>query len=207
MCLHTITNIYEASHNGNLYEYCNMWQDANPGLLLFKHLVENWLYPILERAIVSVRDEQVASTIHAALSKLRASPLVEVAKISRREALNDVLLDAARRRDDHIHLKSEESVQAYLRESQVKLKITFYGYHIMLCKKSNYIPESRGCAIWCKSQKYCAASDRTIKRINGVCFARDLMFILSTSALSMASLMSAIFKSFTWLQWKIVLCG
>ena len=81
-----------------------MWHDANPGLLLLEHLVEKWLYPILKRAIVGVRDEQVSSAIHAALSELRACPLVEVAEISRREAFNDVLLNAARRRDDYIHL-------------------------------------------------------------------------------------------------------
>ena len=94
-----------ASHYAHSKGPRKMMKEANPGLLLLEHFVEDWHYPVFEGAVIGVRDEQVASAIHAALSELCAGPLVEVAEISRCEALNDVLLNAASRRDDYIHLQ------------------------------------------------------------------------------------------------------
>lgn len=69
------------------------------GFLLFQHRVQNGHHPVLERAVVAVRDNQIADAIHALCAQTRARR-GEGTEVGRRKALDEVLLDAARRGDN-----------------------------------------------------------------------------------------------------------
>jgi hypothetical protein len=72
---------------------------ATTGLLLFKHRVQYRRQPVLEFAVVVVRHDEVADTIHAPSAQVRAVE-GKVGEIGFAKALDKVLLDAAGGGDD-----------------------------------------------------------------------------------------------------------
>ncbi len=72
---------------------------AASSLLLFEHRVQYWRQPVLEFAVVVVRYDEVADTIHAASAQV-GSVEVEVSEICFAETFDKVLLDAASGGDD-----------------------------------------------------------------------------------------------------------
>ncbi len=73
--------------------------------MLLKHGVQNRGQPALERDIVLVRHNKVADSVHALGAEVRTT-CRELAHVCRHHALDEVLLDAARRGDDRVdHLR------------------------------------------------------------------------------------------------------
>src|SRR5579863_9466146 len=68
-------------------------------LLFLKHRVQYWGQPVFEFAVVVVRHDEVTDTIHAASPQVSAIE-GEVSEIGFSEALDKVLLDAARDGND-----------------------------------------------------------------------------------------------------------
>ncbi len=67
-----------------------------PGLLLLrKHGVQDGRQPVLELAVVVVRDDEVADAVHAPFPQFRAIH-VEVSQVGFAEALDEVFLDPSR---------------------------------------------------------------------------------------------------------------
>jgi len=71
-------------------------------LLLIVHLLDQGLEPRLEVLVVDVGHDQVANSVEALLSEVGAAQ-AEVAHVAVCHALHDVLLNATRRRHDHVH--------------------------------------------------------------------------------------------------------
>jgi hypothetical protein len=68
-------------------------------LLLVEHLVQDRNHPVLKLAVVGVGNHEVADAVESLLAELGAGG-VEGRQIGVAQALNEIFLDAARRRDD-----------------------------------------------------------------------------------------------------------
>ena len=70
-------------------------------LLLLQHVVQNGHHPVLEVAVVVVRDQQVAGSVDALQTQV-ATVEIKLANVELGHALDEVLLDASARRDDNV---------------------------------------------------------------------------------------------------------
>ena len=106
--------------------------------LLFKHRVQYWHQPVLEFAVIVVRYDEVADTIHAASAQVCAIE-VEVGEICFAQAFDKVLFDTTGGGDDACYVLVLHEMQNDFAEAG--------GYEIR-CVSEKDVAARSGAKVW-----------------------------------------------------------